>query len=370
MGKNNFTYKVLVAPLDWGLGHTTRCIPIIYALQNADLQVIIAGNPTQVQLLQKEFPGILNFPLKGYNVHYSKKKSFLPIKILAQTPKILFRIYNEKKWLKKLIEEEKIDLVISDNRYGLSNSIIPCIFITHQLEIKIPSRFLQRIVQKINYHFINQFSLCWVPDFEGEKNIAGDLSHPKKIPRTPLRYFGPLSRFEKQGIATFKINWLFLISGPEPQRGILEKNILANVQNIPGKTIILLGKPGKKNIYQLNENCTVINHLDTKDLEKIINESEFIICRSGYTSLMEILSLQKKSIIISTPGQPEQEYLAQHLAAQKWCMEMKPGDDLPATLEKAKTFEYISPDFSEMPIKKHVEELITLLKNNPSLIQK
>lgn len=369
MGKNNFTYKVLVAPLDWGLGHTTRCIPIIHALQNAGFEVIIAGQPVQTTLLQKEFPGILNFPLKGYNVHYSKKKFFLPLKIMLQIPKILNRIYAEKKWLKKLIAEEKIDLVISDNRYGLSNAGIPCIFITHQLEIKTPSPFLQRIVQKINYHFINQFSFCWVPDFEEEKNIAGDLSHPKKIPQTPIRYIGPLSRFTNSGINSTQINWLFLISGPEPQRGILEKNILAAAQKIPGKSVILLGKPGMKNMYQLNENCTVINHLDTKDLEKLIANSEFIICRSGYTSMMEILCLQKKSIILPTPGQPEQEYLAQHLASQRWCMEMKFGDDLSATLEKAKTFDYIFPDFTEMTLQKYIEELNNLLKNKPSSLQ-
>ncbi len=362
MGKNNYINKILVAPLDWGLGHTTRCIPIIRALQTAAFEVVIAGTTLQIELLQKEFPGILNFPLKGYNVHYSKQKSLLPLKILSQVPKILSSIYEEKKWLKKLVAEEKIDLVISDNRFGLSHAGIPCIFITHQLEIKTPSRFLQNIMQKINYRFINKFSLCWVPDFEGEKNIAGDLSHPKKIPRTPLRYIGPLSRFENTDETSISTNWLFLISGPEPQRSLLENNILSSIQNLPGKSIVLLGKPGKENEQQLNENCTVINHLDTKKLEKIIRESEYIICRSGYTSVMEILSLGKKSIMIPTPGQSEQEYLAKHLSEQKWCIEMMPNEDLSSTLEKAKTFEYVFPAFAETPLKIFVEELIDLLK--------
>lgn len=362
MGKNNYIYKVLVAPLDWGLGHTTRCIPVIRALQNAAFEVVIAGNPIQIELLKKEFPGILNFPLKGYNVHYSKQKSFLPLKILSQVPKILSRIYAEKKWLKKIVIEEKIDLVIADNRFGLSHPDIPCIFITHQLEIKMPSSFLQKIAQKINYHFINKFSLCWIPDFEGEKNIAGELSHPQKNPQTPLRYIGPLSRFENTEATPINTNWLFLISGPEPQRSVLENKILNGIQNLPGKSIVLLGKPGKENVQQLHENCTVIDHLETKKLEKIIRETEYIICRSGYTSVMEILSLNKKSIMIPTPGQSEQEYLATHLAAQKWCMEMKPDDDLSTTLEKAKSFDYIFPAFTETPLKKFVEELIDLLK--------
>ncbi len=362
MGKNNYIYKVLVAPLDWGLGHTTRCIPVIRALQSAAFEVVIAGTVVQIELLKKEFPGILNFPLKGYNVHYAKQKSFLPLKILSQVPKILSRIYAEKKWLKKIVTEEKIDLVIADNRFGLSHPDIPCIFITHQLEIKMPSSFLQKIAQKINYHFINKFSLCWIPDFEGEKNIAGELSHPQKNPRTPLRYIGPLSRFENTNATSNSTDWLFLISGPEPQRSLFENKILSSVQNIPGKSIVLLGKPGKENEQQLNENCTVINHLDTKKLEKIIRETEYIICRSGYTSVMEILSLKKKSIIIPTPGQSEQEYLATHLAAQNWCMEMKSDDELITTLEKAKTFKYIFPAFTETPLKKFVEELIDLLK--------
>ncbi|MEO7210487.1 MAG: glycosyltransferase [Chitinophagaceae bacterium] len=362
MGKNNYIYKVLVAPLDWGLGHTTRCIPVIRALQNAAFEVVIAGTPVQMGLLKKEFPGILNFPLKGYNVHYSKQKSLLPLKILSQVPKILNCIYAEKKWLKKLVKEEKIDLVIADNRFGLSHPDIPCVFITHQLEIKMPSRFLQKLVQKMNYRFINKFSLCWVPDFEGEKNIAGDLSHPKMIPRTPLRYIGPLSRFEKTDETSISTNWLFLISGPEPQRSLLENKVLSSIQNLPGKSIVLLGKPGKENQQQLNENCTVINHLNTKKLEKIIRESEYIICRSGYTSVMEILSLGKKSIMIPTSGQSEQEYLAKHLSEQKWCIEMMPNEDLASTLEKAKTFEYIFPVFTETSMQKFVEELIDLVK--------
>lgn len=362
MGKNNYIYKVLVAPLDWGLGHTTRCIPVIRALQNAACEVVIAGTPVQIGLLKKEFPGILNFPLKGYNVHYAKKKSFLPLKILSQVPKILKSIYTEKKWLKKFVAEEKIDLVISDNRFGLSHTGIPCIFITHQLEIRMPSLFLQKIVQKMNYRFINKFSLCWVPDFEGEKNIAGELSHPKKRPQTSLRYIGPLSRFEKAIDISVNINWLFLISGPEPQRSLLENKILSSVQNIPGKSLVLLGKPGKENRQQLNENCTVIDHLGTKQLEKKIRESDYIICRSGYTSVMEILSLAKRSILVPTPGQSEQEYLATHLSTQKWCMEMLPDDDLATSLEKAKAFEYVFPAFTETSLEKFVEESIGLIK--------
>jgi len=361
--KNKYKYKVLVAPLDWGLGHTTRCIPIIRALQNVAVEVVIAGTPTQLELLKKEFPGILNFPLNGYTVHYSKKKSLLPWKILIQVPKISYSIYSEKKWLKKIVRNEKIDLIISDNRFGLSHPDIPCIFITHQLAIKTPFSFLQKIIQKINYHFINQFTLCWIPDFEGEKNIAGDLSHPQNLPQIPVRYIGPLSRFHKSGELPFSIKWLFLISGPEPQRSILENKILSSIQNIPEQSIVLLGKPAKEYKQQIHNHCTVINHLETIQLEKLIRESEFIICRSGYTSVMEVLSLSKKSIMIPTPGQSEQEYLASHLSAQKWCMEMSPNDVLGETLEKAKTFEYHIPFFDNGKLEKFVDEIMDLLSN-------
>ncbi|MCU0323584.1 MAG: hypothetical protein MUE72_14305 [Chitinophagaceae bacterium] len=197
MNKNFNIKTVLVAPLDWGLGHATRCIPIIKALLAKDYKVIIAADGKPKTLLQQEFPELFFVQLKGYQIEYSKNKLFLPIKILSQVPKILQAIRYEHQWLKRAILDYNIDLVISDNRFGLNHSTIPCIFITHQLTIQTPFSWLTSWVQKINYNYINRFTTCWIPDVAGKNNMAGILSHPKKLPLIPVEYIGLLSRFQQ-----------------------------------------------------------------------------------------------------------------------------------------------------------------------------
>jgi UDP:flavonoid glycosyltransferase YjiC (YdhE family) len=192
--------KVLIAPLDWGLGHATRCIPIIKALVNNGYTVSIAAEGAQANLLQNEFPNLVILPLKGYRVRYSKSKWALPFRLLWQVPKLLQIIRYERNWLANTIKEHNIDLVISDNRYGLSSKTIPCIFITHQLTIKMPFAWLEKQVQQINYRYINRFTRCWVPDVLGGVTAAGKLSHPASLPNTKIQYTGLLSRFQKRAV--------------------------------------------------------------------------------------------------------------------------------------------------------------------------
>ena len=177
--------RILIAPLDWGLGHATRCIPIIAALIQQNCTVIVAAEGKLRTLLQKEFPDVQFIELRGYRVQYSRYRFWMPVKLLLQLPKILYRIYAENRWLKKAVKEHSIHAVISDNRMGLFHKTIPCIYITHQLTIKTGNRFTESIAQKIHYHYINKFSACWVPDAEGSLNLAGALSHPAKLPKVP-----------------------------------------------------------------------------------------------------------------------------------------------------------------------------------------
>ena len=187
--------RVLVAPLDWGLGHATRCIPIIKALQELGKTVLLAGDGPAAQLLQTEFPALTLLPLRGYHISYAKTGWGLPWQMLAQAPTIFQTIKDEHAWLDAMIEEQQIDLVISDNRYGLYSKKIPCVLITHQLTIKMPFAWLERHVQKIHYSLINRFHTCWVPDSKGTLNLGGDLSHPMKMPAIPVKWIGLLSRF-------------------------------------------------------------------------------------------------------------------------------------------------------------------------------
>ena len=312
--------KALISPLDWGLGHTTRCISIIRLLHDNNYTVFVACNNTQKSLLQQEFNTINFINLKGYNISYSKQKNFLPLKLISQLPKINISIYKENKWLNKTIEDYNINLVISDNRYGLFTTKVPCIFITHQLTIKAPFNWLERLLQKINYSYINKYSECWVPDFESaNNNIAGILSHPNHMPHIPVYYINPLARFKKDTTIKRRYSFCFILSGPEPQRTIFESQLIKQIPLITDNCILVRGKPEVTQPLNLNiPNLKVVNHLSGNELSTVIQSSNYVITRSGYTSVMEIISLGIKSILIPTPGQTEQEYLAAQLMKNKW----------------------------------------------------
>lgn len=337
--------KVLLAPLDWGLGHATRCIPIIRALQKAGCTVIIAAEGAQAALLHTEFPELTIIPLTGYRVRYSRNKWFLPFKLLLQAAGITRRISAEHKWLNNIIDSYKIDLVISDNRYGLYSKKVSCIFITHQLTIKAPFVFLERILQKINYRYINRFTCCWVPDSASDDNLAGRLAHPDKMPVVPVYYIGLLARFGAQD-AVKKFDGCFLLSGPEPQRTILEKKIIRGLENSHGRFLLIRGKPGTDEKPFAADHVEIKNHLPGTALRDAILQSEYIISRSGYTTVMELAVLQKKSILIPTPGQTEQEYLAKRLAQHHFCIAADQDDfDFNHQFELAKSFHYLPASF-------------------------
>lgn len=333
-------YTILVAPLDWGLGHATRCIPIIRALLNNSHKVVIAAEGAQLILLKQEFPKVKFVELRGYRVKYSKSDYFFSLKLIAQIPSIIKTINAENKWLKQIIHDEKIDLVIADNRYGLYHKTIPSIFITHQLTIKAPFKWLEQMIQSINYKFINRFKGCWVPDIDGTPNVGGILSHPSKMPTTQVQYINLLSRFEIKS-NELKYDLCILLSGPEPQRSVLEEKILQSISTINTTILLVRGKPESNQLITLPSNVTVVNHLSTHLLGEAIQQSEFILSRSGYTTIMELLALKKKMILIPTPSQTEQEYLANNLMKQQLAITASQDDvDLVNLLHQAKAFEY------------------------------
>jgi uncharacterized protein (TIGR00661 family) len=357
--------QILVAPLDWGLGHATRCIPIIKSLVNAGHNVIIAGNATQQSLLRAEFPNLTFIVLNGYGISYASSKRILPLKILWQVPKILKSIRKENVWLNKVVDEYKIDLVISDNRFGMHTKKCPCIFITHQLTIKMPYLWLQNFARRINYHFINKFTACWVPDIAEENNVAGILSHPKVLPNIPVHYLGLLSRFTKLEVVEKKFDYCIMLSGPEPQRTLLEEKILSTMGNITGNILLVRGKPDSTETIAKPANTTIVNHLIGNELNIAIQQSEYIISRSGYTTVMELLALQKKAILIPTPGQTEQEYLAQQLMKQQWCYAVQQNEfDMASAISIAKKFEYQLPIMPQQNLSILIPQLIEMFASN------
>jgi uncharacterized protein (TIGR00661 family) len=338
--------KILIAPLDWGLGHATRCVVIIRDLQTLNCDITVAATGKIKNLLQNEFPNVNFLDLPGYQISYSKLKRTLPFKILTQIPKILKIIRFENNWLQELFKTKRFDAVISDNRFGFHTKHCTSVFITHQLYIKTNSSWLDSVLQRLNYQFINRFNECWIPDFENNLNISGELSHPEILPGTPVRYLGPLSRFTKSVNNIIKFKWMAIISGPEPQRSIFEKKIFEMASKTNDSFLIVRGLPGEITKHSFPPNCKVFDHLSTADMQAAINSSEFIISRCGYTTVMEILSLQKKSVLIPTPGQTEQEYLAKHLSKQNQSYTFNQADDFAAHLQQAELFHYCLPEIN------------------------
>ena len=311
-----------MVPLDWGLGHATRCIPIIQSLLENGCRVIIAAENATQCLLEHEFPQCIFLPLKGYRIRYSRNKYWLPIKMALQIPRILLRSYQEHRWLKKVVHQYSIQAVITDNRFGLFHSSIPSVYITHQLLIKTGHRFSEKIMQKIHGWIIRQYTQCWVPDFAGKKNLAGELSHPITSPSN-VQYIGCLSRLSPMDNQIKKYDLLLLLSGPEPQRSIFEQLLLAQLKHYSGKVLLVRGLPiseGKEEIDVPVESSrlTIHHHLAAAQLNEAIQQAEMVICRSGYTTIMDLIKISQKAILVPTPGQTEQEYLARHLMAEQF----------------------------------------------------
>ncbi len=343
--KNGGKPRILVAPLDWGLGHATRCIPIVRELLAQDCDVWLAGEGAQEQLLKTEFPDLPFLELPGYRIHYAKTAKGLIWKMIQQGPKLRRAILYEHQWLKKMVAQHHIDAVISDNRYGLYHSAVPCIFITHQLLIKSSAgKWTEKILQKRNYKYINRFTECWVPDIKGENNLAGELSHPQLKPAIPVHYIGLLSRFKKKERAEKKEHLLIVLSGPEPQRSMLEEKIIKDIGHYNHTATIVRGLPGSASLIPSTGMIQFYNHLPADELNDAIQEAQYIISRSGYSTVMDIMTLQKKSILIPTPGQTEQEYLGRSLMEKRIaaCTEQK-GFSLEKALTVAGKFNYQMP---------------------------
>lgn len=337
--------RILVAPLDWGLGHTTRCIPIIKELLAQNFEVFAAGDHQQERLLTTEFPGLPFLPLKGYGIRYSKKN--LLLKLISQVPKIMFRIREEHRWLQEAVTTHRINAVISDNRFGLYHQKLPTVLITHQLQIKTTiGASTEKILRSWNYRFINRFTECWVPDSDGPGNLAGELSHPMVLPKVPVTYIGPLSRFQTQEqflefAKPQRDHLLFILSGPEPQRTLLEDKIINDASHYPGTATIVRGLPSSLSAIPSTRMIRVFNHLPANELMQEIKNAEIVIGRSGYSTIMDLVSLGKKAILIPTPGQTEQEYLAEYLHQQHIAFTISQNDfSLPTILEEVKLFHY------------------------------
>jgi uncharacterized protein (TIGR00661 family) len=307
--------KILICPLNWGLGHASRCIPIIRILEKNDYNVSLAACGKAYYLLEETFPHLPIFRFDDYNITYTKGKN-LSRKIFYQTPGIFLNIFREHKKLKKLIRELEIDIVISDNRFGLWNKKTRSIYITHQISIKAPgnNRIIEKLLFSVHGYFIRKFNVCWVPDFAGDFKMAGSLSGNDKLPGN-AHYIGTLSRFSKPREEIKRdFDLCVLLSGPEPQRSIFEEIIMAQLKISDYKSVVILGQPSEHLQTIINDRIQIFSSLLPDEIQNYILRSEVVLARSGYSTIMDIASLGSKAILVPTPGQTEQEYLADYLS--------------------------------------------------------
>lgn len=309
---NNKT--IFFAALDWGLGHASRSISVINQLPKNN-KIILGVTPLTKLIYNEVFPDLQQINLPAYNIRYSTTFP-LWLKLLSETPRIKKIIKNEYRILDKIIEQNKIDVVISDNRFGLYSDKVHSVFITHQLNIKAP--IFTRLINRINKRYILKFNEVWVPDYEDEsKSLSGELSHAKTLFHSRVKYIGPQSRLnldDSNAISEIKYDYLILLSGPEPAREKLEKRLIKKAK-ASNKKIALVRGSAFKNDYSELKNTDVFDLPGNKKLTELILSSRKIICRSGYSTLMDMYLLQKKDLIlIPTPGQSEQAYLAAYWA--------------------------------------------------------
>jgi len=300
---------ILVAPLNWGLGHATRCIPIIKGLLSYSYKVYIASDGESLRLLRKEFPGLDYVELPSYDIRYPKKGKYFKAKLLVKLPGINKTAKRERKLVKALVEDGQIDGIISDNRLGVYHKDVPSAFITHQ--INVLSGSTSKMSSKLHQKIIRKFDRCFVPDVEGATNLSGKLGHPTKLRFKP-HYLGLLSRMKKQALPV-EYDIIALLSGPEPQRSMLEELLMEQLQDSDKRILLIQGRIEAEQTTTKKGAIEVVNFMTTKQLEYAINASGLIVARSGYTTLMDLAVLEKNAFFIPTPGQYEQEYLAKRL---------------------------------------------------------
>jgi hypothetical protein len=315
--------NILICPLEWGLGHAARMIPLARRLQRMNHNVIIGSGEEHLSLFRNEVSGLSYIRFPGFKPGYS---SFLPqyLAMFLKIPLLIYHIIVEHYKLKDIITKYDIDIVISDNRFGLWNRNITTVYVTHMPLIPFPKylKFLEFTGIFLHRIVIKKYTLCFIPDLEGELNLSGRLSHGLKLTEN-TRFIGFLSRFNSPDFSPGENQMKFqhntvILSGPQPQREILKQKLITLLKDQETATIMFEGKPGQLNEISRTGKISVYSHLPEAEMKEIITSSKCIVTRSGYTTIMELISLNCTALLVPTPGQTEQEYLAGYLSKKGW----------------------------------------------------
>ncbi len=306
--------RIIYGVLDWGLGHASRSVPVIRELIAQDCELLIASSGLAMSYLRKEFEGVEFIDLPELEITYSKSErpsnwNFILKGVLNYT-KLKKHFLTCEKFLSSAIGEKQINLLISDGHFGVYSSDVKSVLISHQLNLK--AALFGKQINQVNREYLRRYDQIWVPDFDNELSLAGELSKNENFEN--VHYLGALSSYQlSPKKESPKKRLLFLLSGPEPQRQMLQDKIceqLIQMQDELSKYHVDLvsgnSAASKPEISWLNHHPM----LNSPELNELLCQADLIICRSGYSSIMDLVKLGKQAVLIPTPGQGEQEYLA------------------------------------------------------------
>jgi hypothetical protein len=309
--------RVLICALDWGLGHASRCVPLARRWQAEGAEVRLASAGRALALLRRECPDLPCLEMPAYGIRYFSNNMY--VNMAAQGPRLLRAAWAERGWLAAQLRRQPADVVVSDNRYGCYHPGAYGIFLSHQLNIQLPGYWLHRGVNAAQQALLRNFQEVWAPDYDMPGyRLAGALAHelpPGALP--PVRYVGWLSRMTPAPAAAADGPLVALLSGPEPQRRYWEQEVRRQLRAWGRPALLVRGLPERQGITRAGA-LTIVDHLAGEALAEALRHAPAVLCRSGYSTLMDMATLGQRVALIPTPGQTEQEYLAQHCAAQGW----------------------------------------------------
>lgn len=352
---------ILICPMDWGLGHATRIVPVIELLKKKNVNLILGADNRPLEFLKQRYPELEVIKFPGYAPRYPVKGAMV-LKMISELPEMKKQAEKGHLFLENLIKEKNIDIVISDNRYELWSEKAKTIFITHQLNVQTPKygKVAKPALRQMIYGYIKKHDELWIPDFEGEENLSGELSHINSFPLENHHFIGPLSRFQfiEPKRVDKSIDLLILLSGPEPQRTILEVKLKDQAFRTGLKTVILQGRPEDDNSIKIG-NIEIFSHLPDDEFAGYVKAAITVVCRPGYSSLMDLVWLGKKAIFIPTPGQTEQEFLAGRLKQKKlYYYENQKEFDLQRAIDKAASYQGLTMNYDSTILEKRIDALI------------
>jgi UDP:flavonoid glycosyltransferase YjiC (YdhE family) len=292
--------KVLFGILDWGLGHATRSVAIIEALRANGADIEVASRGTALSWLRQRYPEVAMCEKPGKSISYAER--FNTVKIASQLPAFAASIKEEQTFVAALHQENHYDLIISDNCYGFFHPEVYSVFITHQLEVDLPLA-LRSVFKSTIKSWIRPFNTVWIPDTP-EHIFSGKLS--KVSSDMPVEYLGPISHLPIAIRSPYPL--VGMVSGPEPHRALMERALIDLFLKDGRQAIVIAGDPRREETSQ--GNVTIKPNPTAGELSALLRGAETLVCRSGYSSLMDLAIIGKRAILVPTPGQPEQTYLA------------------------------------------------------------